>query len=77
MNYRRCPVLGVHYRLWKDVQEVFGVAELADLYPELEALNNFRNTRVAHVEIPLNDQSEAWAAMISWLRCLNRMVTLT
>ena len=63
--------------VWQDVQEVFGAPEFADLYPELEAVNNFRNTRVAHVEVPLNDQSEAWSAMTSWLRCLNRMVTLT
>lgn len=63
--------------IWKDVEEVFGAPEFAELCAELETVNTFRNTRVAHVEVPLNDQSEAWSAMTSWLRCLNRMVTLT
>lgn len=62
--------------MWKDVQEVFSAPAFAALYPELETVNAFRNTRIAHVETPLNDSSEAWAAMTSWLRCLNRMVTL-
>lgn len=62
--------------VWKDVEEVFGAPALAELYPELEPVNNFRNTRVAHVEVALTDPPEAWAAMTSWLRCLNRMVAL-
>jgi len=63
--------------VWKDVEEVFGGPAFVELYPELEAINKFRNTRVAHVEVTLADPMEAWAAMTSWLRCLNRMATLT
>ena len=63
--------------VWKDVEELFGSPAFVELYQELEEVNKFRNTRVAHVEQPLNNQTEAWAAMISWLHCLNRMITLT
>jgi type III restriction enzyme len=62
--------------VWKDVEKVFRTSEFAELFLELEDVNNFRNTRVAHVETPLTDSAEAWAAMTSWLHCLNRMVTL-
>lgn len=63
--------------VWQDVRDVFKDPLFKPLYSELEQVNQFRNTRVAHVEAPLKDQSEAWAAMTMWLRCLNQMVTLT
>ncbi|BCW94666.1 MAG: type III restriction endonuclease subunit R [Fimbriimonadales bacterium] len=62
--------------VWQDVQEVFGGSDFAELYRELDAVNKFRNTRVAHVEQPLDDPEEAWQAMTLWLRCLSRMVAL-
>ncbi len=39
-------------------------------------VNEFRNTRVAHVETPLTDEREAWDAMHAWLTCLNIMAGL-
>ena len=62
--------------VWKDVEEVFHGPEFADLYTQLQTVNEFRNTRVAHVEQNITDSSEAWAAMVTWLQCLTRMVSL-
>ena len=56
--------------IWQDVEEVFSRQEVARLYPDLNRVNSFRNTRVAHVEAPLDDADEAWKAMGDWLRCL-------
>jgi len=61
--------------VWRVVQEKF--AQLRDLHDILKSVNEFRNTRVAHVETPLTDEKEAWEAMRTWLGCLNRMVTLS
>ncbi len=49
---------------------------MASLYGDLEKVNTFRNTRVAHVETRLNDANEAWEAMKVWLRTLNRMADM-
>ncbi len=62
--------------VWKDVQKVFAGPEMSALYQDLSKVNEFRNTRVAHVETKLTDTDEAWEAMITWLRCLNRMSAL-
>ena len=59
---------------WKDMQEVFSSSKMVSLYTDLEKVNTFRNTRVAHVETRLKDAEEAWEAMRTWLRTLNRMV---
>ncbi|MBC7235896.1 MAG: restriction endonuclease subunit R, partial [Chloroflexi bacterium] len=61
--------------VWRVVQKKF--APLLDLYDILKPVNEFRNTRVAHVETPLTDEKEAWEAMRTWLACLHRMVTLS
>lgn len=60
--------------VWRVVRERF--AALGDLYAMLRQVNEFRNTRVAHVEKPLTDQEEAWEAMRNWLACLNMMAAL-
>jgi type III restriction enzyme len=62
--------------VWQDVAQVFSTPEMQELYTLLSPVNHFRNTRVAHVEQPLDDPAEAWAAMHQWLRCLNKMVEL-
>jgi len=49
---------------------------MASLYTDLEKVNTFRNTRVAHVETRLNNAEEAWEAMRTWLRTLNQMVDI-
>lgn len=59
--------------VWRDVSQVFSTPEMSDLYPDLSAVNEFRNTRVAHVEQPLRDAEEAQRAMRLWIRCLSRM----
>ena len=63
--------------VWKDVCEVFSAPEIAGLYHDLEKVNTFRNTRVAHVETRLSEADEAWEAMRIWLRTLNKMVEIT
>jgi len=59
--------------VWRDVEQVFSGPEWAKLYKELDQVNAFRNTRVAHVEARLDNSEEAWQAMILWLRALNKM----
>jgi type III restriction enzyme len=59
--------------VWQDVQEAFASPGMTALYPNLEQVNDFRNTRVAHVETRLNNAEEAWQAMGTWLRCLHQM----
>ena len=60
--------------VWQVVQQVF--ATFKDLYDILLSVNEFRNTRVAHVETPLTDEKEAWEAMRTWLSCLDKMAAL-
>ncbi len=69
---RRWEVDGV----WSAVEEIFSRHEFDDLYRQLKQVNEFRNRHVAHVEAPLDDEQEAWAAMRIWLRCLNMMAAL-
>ncbi len=61
--------------VWQVVREKF--ASLGELYDILKIVNEFRNTRVAHVETPLTDENEAWEAMRTWLACLNKIITLS
>jgi len=75
LEYARAGGWGVE-GVWKVVQRE--LAPLAvELYDRLKAVNEFRNTRVAHVETPLTDEKEAWEAMRTWLACLYEMVTLS
>jgi hypothetical protein len=59
--------------VWQDVQQVFSNPEMVVLYPDPEQVNSFRSTRVAHVEMKLDNPDEAWEAMRVWLRCLAGM----
>lgn len=59
--------------IWQDVEQAFSGDAMAALYRDLDTVNGFRNTRVAHVETKLDNSEEAWEAMKGWLRCLNRM----
>jgi hypothetical protein len=52
------------------------VKAMAALYAELRQVNDFRNTRVAHIEKKLDSADEAWKALIEWLRCINKMVAI-
>jgi len=63
--------------VWRVVKQVFPSPEFDMLYKMLETVNDFRNTRVAHVETPLNNEQEAWAAMRTWLACLSQMAVLS
>ena len=49
---------------------------MGSLYAELRQVNDFRNTRVAHIEMKLDNMDEAWKALIEWQRCINKMVTI-
>ncbi len=64
------------YGVWRDVKRLFSGADLNALYKELNSVNNFRNTRVAHVEETLINEREAWDALKVWLRCLNILINL-
>jgi type III restriction enzyme len=63
--------------IWRDVHRQFGGRGMAALYADLRQVNDFRNTRVAHIETKLDNADEAWKAMIIWLRCVDRMVTMS
>ena len=63
--------------IWEDVASVFSGKEMAKLYIDLEKVNAFRNTRVAHVEARLDNAEEGWSAMVVWFRCLNEMAVLS
>lgn len=60
--------------VWKVVESVFSTSQFTSLYTYLNEVNDFRNTRVAHVEQPLTDEAEAWSQLRSWLVCLNKLV---
>jgi len=62
--------------VWEVVERVFSSPAFSELYGRLEEVNTFRNTRIAHVETPLTSETEAWAAMRSWLACLNAMALI-
>jgi type III restriction enzyme len=62
--------------IWQSVKKQFSSPKFDNLYRVLGSINEFRNTRVAHVEKPLNDQQEAWKAMYLWLYGLNEMAKL-
>jgi type III restriction enzyme len=54
-NEGGCGVGGV----WKDVQETFSGAPMKNLFEDLDKVNAFRNTRVAHIETTLENADEA------------------
>lgn len=62
--------------VWRDVRKVFGTASMLKLCADLNPVNDFRNTRVAHVEMKLTDEKEAWDNLVLWFRCLAQMVAL-
>jgi type III restriction enzyme len=64
--------------VWRDVAKLFAGNAFAALYADLEQVNTFRNTYIAHVETSaLQDAEQARAAMMIWLRCIHRMIELT
>ncbi|MGB9670532.1 MAG: DEAD/DEAH box helicase family protein [Halothiobacillaceae bacterium] len=62
--------------IWKAVRQTFSSPTFGALYQVLERVNEFRNTRIAHVEIPLTDEQEAWEAMRVWLNSLSKMAEI-
>lgn len=59
--------------IWQAVADIFSKSKFAGLYQCLNAINEFRNTRVAHVEQSLTDAAEARDMIHKWLSCLNTM----
>ncbi len=62
--------------VWQDVVRAFSGSNMSELYRDLNEVNTFRNTHVAHVESKIDDPDAAWKAMVVWIRCLNRMVSI-
>lgn len=62
--------------IWQAVREQFATPAFGELYEVLQRVNEFRNTRVAHVEAPLTDEQAAWEAMRTWLYSLNKMAEI-
>ncbi|GAH44104.1 unnamed protein product, partial [marine sediment metagenome] len=60
--------------VWHDVVKVFSGHTMSSLYADLDKVNTFRNTRVAHVDTKLDNAEEAWEAMRIWFQCLNKMI---
>jgi len=75
LDYARQGGWGVE-GVWSEVVDRFSSPEFGTLYQCLSKVNQFRNTRVAHVEQPLTDAQEAWEAMRIWLAYLYRMAAL-
>jgi hypothetical protein len=44
-----------------------------DLLDQVKSINDFRNTRVAHQEMPLTNRAEAKTALVVWVEGLNRL----
>ena len=44
-----------------------------DLFDRVKSINDFRNTRVAHQEMPLTNPAEAKAALLVWVEGMNRL----
>lgn len=63
--------------IWQAVKQQFSLPAFHELYEVLQRINEFRNTRVAHVEVQLTDEREAWEAMRLWLRGLSIMAELS
>lgn len=59
--------------VWQDVAAKFKGDKARELYETLEQVNNFRNTRIAHIEESLTDPEVSWRSMIEWLTCINKM----
>ncbi|MDD4231448.1 MAG: hypothetical protein PHU48_02170, partial [Candidatus Cloacimonetes bacterium] len=59
--------------VWRDVEKAYSGAEMGELYALLTEVNEFRNTRVAHVEFKLSDVNEAWENIGKWVKCLSMM----
>ncbi len=62
--------------IWKEVRQRFSTDQFDRLYHLLINVNEFRNTRIAHVEVPLTDEKEAWDAMRTWLASLSLMAQI-
>jgi len=44
-----------------------------DLFDRVKSINDFRNTRVAHQEVPLTNPAEAKGALLVWVEGMNRL----
>ena len=62
--------------VWSDVRKQFSGKTMSALYADLRQVNDFRNTRVAHIKKKLDSADEAWKALIEWLRCINKMAAI-
>lgn len=56
--------------IWEAVRQSFSDPKFSALYQVLKGVNEFRNTRVAHVEAALTDPDEARRALREWLQVL-------
>jgi len=62
--------------IWRDISRQFSSSSYRELYGLLSEVNEFRNTRIAHVEEPLSDPSLAWNQMLSWIKCINLLAKI-
>ncbi len=59
--------------VFEDIKAEFHFPEAKTLLAEAKAINDFRNTRVAHQEKPLTNPAEAKTALIQWVQGLGRL----
>lgn len=62
--------------IWSWVRQALSGPQFTNLFLLLKPVVEFRNTRVAHVENPLTDASEAWEALVLWCQALVRLIDL-
>jgi len=75
LDYAQKGGLGIG-GVWRVVEQSFSSPQFSELYQCLNQVNKFRNTYVAHVEVTLTDEHQAWEAMKTWLACINRLHAL-
>lgn len=59
--------------IWRDVRSAFKDPAIAGLYPDISAINQFRNKHVAHVDEPLTDAEVAEKAMTQWIQGIAKL----
>ncbi len=59
--------------IFEDIKAEFHFPDAKTLLVDVKAINDFRNTRIAHQEKPLTNPVEAKSALIQWVKGLNRL----
>ena len=59
--------------VFEAVKQEFQFSGVQDLFGRVKSINAFRNTRVAHQQVPLSNPAEAEAALVEWVQGLSHL----